>query len=210
MKLQMLRDRATDEASSESMSNLIDELTVVQRLIGDIIDATRANTGKVQLQLRREDLRRVIQAALSSCRSQIDSRTQVVHVFMPDVPLYVNIDDARMRQVFVNLIQNSAKFTRHGGSIWIKVASEANEAVVKIEDNGIGIRPDVLPSIFDLFVQAEFTDERAEGSLGIGLSVVRDLTTMHGGTVQVRSDGVGKGAEFVVRLPLARGEQTEV
>jgi signal transduction histidine kinase len=125
---------------------------------------------------------------------------------MASEPLIVEADELRMRQVFVNLIQNAAKFTRHGGTIWVKVTVESGEAVIKVEDNGVGISPDVLPYIFDLFVQAEFT-KRENAGLGIGLSVVKDVTMLHGGSVGVRSDGIGKGSEFVVRLPLAAGEQ---
>jgi len=108
-----------------------------------------------------------------------------------------------MKQVFVNLLQNAVKFTKNGGTIWVKVSVEAAEALVKVEDSGIGISPEVLPHIFDLFTQAEFAGDRKSEGLGIGLSVVKDLTQLHGGTVQVRSDGIGKGAEFAVRLPLA-------
>jgi signal transduction histidine kinase len=115
----------------------------------------------------------------------------------------VDVDAVRMRQVFVNLIQNAAKYTENGGTIWVKASIEAAQAVVKIEDNGIGISPDVLPNIFDLFTQAEFAGDRTAEGLGIGLSVVKDLTQLHGGSVQVRSDGLGKGSEFTVRLPLA-------
>jgi signal transduction histidine kinase len=109
--------------------------------------------------------------------------------------------------VLVNLIQNAGAFTRHGGTIWVKVSLEANEAVVKVEDNGVGISPEMLPHIFDLFTQAEFAGDRRGAGLGIGLSVVKDLTTLHGGSVQVRSDGIGKGSEFTIRIPLAPGEE---
>jgi signal transduction histidine kinase len=130
-------------------------------------------------------------------------RTHNLNVILPIAPLMVDVDAVRMRQVFVNLIQNATNYTKNGGTIWVKAGVEAAEAVVKVEDNGIGISPEVLPHIFDMFTQAEFVGDKADVGMGIGLSVVKDLTQLHGGSVQVRSDGIGKGSEFTVRLPLA-------
>jgi two-component system CheB/CheR fusion protein len=125
-----------------------------------------------------------------------------LHILAPDTPIMVDVDADRARQIFMNLIQNAANFTRNGGTIWLKVSLEEREGVVKVEDNGVGISPELLPHIFELFTQAEFSSERTDVGLGIGLSVVRDLTRLHGGSVQVRSDGIGKGSEFTVRFPL--------
>jgi len=172
-------------------------------MIDDLIDVTRISAGKVNLENQCQDLRPIVDSAVESCRPTIDSRTQHLHVILPSAPLLVDVDAARMKQVFVNLLQNAVKFTKNGGTIWVKVSVEAAEALVKVEDSGIGISPEVLPHIFDLFTQAEFAGDRKSEGLGIGLSVVKDLTQLHGGTVQVRSDGIGKGAEFAVRLPLA-------
>jgi signal transduction histidine kinase len=179
------------------------EVTTMRRMVDDLIDVTRVSAGKVNLEMQCQDLRPVVEAAVASCRPSIDMRTHTLNVIVPIAPLQVDIDAVRMRQVFVNLIQNAASFTKNGGTIWVKVGVEAAEAVVKIEDSGIGISPDVLPHIFDMFTQAEFVGDRSDAGLGIGLSVVKDLTQLHGGSVQVRSDGIGKGSEFTVRLPLA-------
>jgi two-component system CheB/CheR fusion protein len=119
----------------------------------------------------------------------------------------VEADEQRMRQVFINLIENAVKFSRERGTIWVKVALEANEAIMKVEDNGAGISPEALPTIFELFTQVETCDQRRNTGLGIGLSVVKALTTLHGGSVQVRSDGLGKGSDFTVRLPLAPADR---
>jgi PAS domain S-box-containing protein len=186
----------------ETAATLKSELATMRRMIDDLIDVTRVSAGKVQLDKKCQDLRPVIEAAVATCRPNIDTRTHHLNVIIPSAPMLVDLDGVRMRQVFVNLIQNSAKYTENGGTIWIKASVEAGEAVVKIEDNGIGISPDLLPNIFDLFTQAEFAGDRAAEGLGIGLSVVKDLTQLHGGSVQVRSDGLGKGSEFTVRLPL--------
>lgn len=183
------------------------EIAVMRRLIDDLLEATRLGHGKVQLDRHCWDVRQIIESAVAICQPKIDSRTQMLHVAMAKLPLVVKADEVRLRQVFVNLIQNAANFTRHGGTIWVKVSLEANEAVVKVEDNGVGISPEMLPHIFDLFTQAEFAGEQADAGLGIGLSVVKDITALHGGSVQVRSDGIGKGSEFTVRLPLADGEE---
>jgi signal transduction histidine kinase len=136
----------------------------------------------------------------------INERTHDLHQFLPDVPIEVDADPVRLRQVFVNLIENAAKYTQYGGTIRIKVTTEGDEAVVRVQDDGVGIPPEVMPHIFDLFTQAEFAT-RSQGGLGIGLSVVKDTVALHGGSVQATSDGLGKGSEFTVRLPLPGSEQ---
>jgi PAS domain S-box-containing protein len=207
MSMGLLKYAGNDaEAVADAAAIIERELGTIRRMVDDLIDATRASTGKVQLDLRRQDIRPIVDAAIEVCRPKIDSRTHNLNVILPHAAVEVEVDADRMRQVFVNLLQNAADFTKNGGTIWIKVSVEAAEAVVKFEDNGIGISPDVLPHIFELFTQAEFAGDRAEPGLGIGLSVVKDLTLLHGGSVQVRSDGIGKGAEFAVRLPLTCGD----
>jgi signal transduction histidine kinase len=120
---------------------------------------------------------------------------------LPDIPIRLEADPTRLRQVLVNLVENAAKYTEYGGTIWVKATVEGDEAVVRVQDTGVGIPPEVMPHIFDLFTQAEFAN-RSQGGLGIGLSVVKDYVSLHGGTVQAASDGLGKGSEFTVRLPL--------
>jgi two-component system CheB/CheR fusion protein len=175
----------------------------MRRLIEDVFDATRARTGKVTLEKRVQPLAPIIESAVEMCRPQIDANTQKLNVLLPAPPILVEVDADRLRQVFINLLQNAAKFTKDGGTIWVKLTLEGRDAVAKVEDNGVGISPEQLPQIFDLFTQAEVGASRYEGGLGIGLSVVKELVALHGGTVQVRSDGVGKGSEFSVRLPVA-------
>lgn len=203
----LVRIAGSDQKVLENAATTIErEVGAMRRMVDDLIDLTRANVGKVQLEKACQDLRPIVGAAVETCRPQIDMRTHNLNVILPTAPLEVDVDAMRMRQVFVNLIQNATNFTKNSGTIWVKVSVEAAEAVVKIEDNGIGISPDVLPHIFDLFTQAEFAGERSTAGLGIGLSVVKDLAQLHGGSVQVRSDGIGKGSEFTVRLPMASCE----
>jgi PAS domain S-box-containing protein len=188
---------------------LIDrQLEAIRRLVDDLLDITRLNVGKVQLELREENLADIIRAAVETCQPRIDERTHEVHLILGNEPVFVQADALRLQQVFVNLIENAVKYTKHGGTIWVKLLVDGHEAVIKVEDTGIGISPEVLPRIFDLFTQAEFAKAQSGQGLGIGLSVVKDITRLHGGSVQVRSDGIGKGSEFTVRLPLAGVDQT--
>jgi PAS domain S-box-containing protein len=204
-----LLEVGADDAESISIvrQTLAHELAAMGRMIDDLLDVTRVSAGKVQLQRTRIDVRKIVLSAADVCRPKADERGLILHVLMSDSPMIVDADEVRMRQVVVNLLQNAVKFSREGGTIWVKVSLEANEAVIKVEDNGLGIAPDALPNIFDLFTQAGAEDRHTNVGLGIGLSVVKDLTTLHGGSVQVRSDGLGKGSEFTVRLPLAPGEE---
>jgi two-component system CheB/CheR fusion protein len=207
MSLELLKIAGDDPKSvRQAVTTIESELGTMRRLVDDLIDVTRVGTGKVHLEKMCQDLRPIVSAAIETCRPNTDSHSHRLHVILPHAPLLVDVDAARMKQVFVNLIQNAAKYTKNGGTIWVKVSVEAAEAVVKIEDNGIGISPDMLPHIFELFTQAEFASDRPEAGLGIGLSVVKDLTQLHDGSVQVRSDGIGKGSEFTVRLPMANCE----
>jgi signal transduction histidine kinase len=199
--------RDDPEAITIVRQTLAHELGAMSRMIDDLLDATRLNAGKLQLQKERVDARTIVAGAVATCRAKIEERGLLLHVITAESPLIVEADEVRMRQVFVNLIENAVKFSRDRGTIWVKVSLEANEVLMKVEDNGAGISAEALPTIFELFTQVETGDKRANAGLGIGLSVVKALTTLHGGSVQVRSDGLGKGSEFTVRLPLAPGEQ---
>ena len=179
------------------------QVEFLSRLVHDLLEVTRAGTGKIQLKKEIIPIQDAISAAVDACRPAVDLQTHDFDVIMPDAPIFIEADRARLQQVFVNLIENACKYTQYGGRIWIKATVEGNDAIMKVEDNGIGISPEVMPLIFDLFTQAEFDVGRRKEGLGIGLSVVRDLVTLHGGSVHVRSDGIGKGSEFTVRLPLS-------
>lgn len=201
---EILKHNPDDQESRDFAIGAIErQAEFSRRLIEDLIDLTRLQRGKLRLNLKPLDLREVIQSAADCCRPLVDQKRHSLHLILGPGPVVVHADPDRLQQVFVNLIQNAAKYTYDEGDIWVKLLLDGREVTVKVEDNGRGISSDVLPRIFDLFTQAEFAEEYAPGGLGIGLSVVKDLVRLHGGSVQVRSDGEGKGSEFFVRLPLA-------
>jgi PAS domain S-box-containing protein len=199
--------QAADLLSGGNVTNLPFALSVIQRqvlfmrkLIDDLLDVTRFATGKLQLQLQPVNLIEILQAAVETSRAAVDQRRQNLQLILPASAVMVPGDATRLQQVFVNLIDNAAKYSQPGGHIWVKLYLEGEDAVVRVEDDGIGIAPDMLPRIFDLFTQAEEVSET--GGLGIGLAVVKNVVALHNGVVQVRSDGLGKGSEFTVRLPM--------
>lgn len=189
-------------------------LDIIQRNVGfiarmadDLEHAMRAKVGKLTLHLESLCLQDELQAAVDIARARADYSPRHIEMLMPTgAPILVEGDRLRVQQVFVNLIGNAIKFTSAGGHIWVKSTIEATHAVVRIEDDGAGIAPEMLQGIFRMFTQAERTDEPSEGSagLGIGLALVKELVEMHGGSVQAMSDGLGKGAQFTVRLPLTQ------
>jgi PAS domain S-box-containing protein len=172
------------------------------RLVDDLLDVARINQQKLQLRRQRVDLRGVLDQAAETTRPLIDSRAHDFAVHLPSEPLDVDADVTRLVQVFANLINNAAKFSARGGRIGLTARREGNEAVVSVEDNGVGIPPEMLPNVFEMFVQVDRSLERSESGLGIGLTLVKRLVQMHGGLVQARSEGAGRGSEFTVRLPL--------
>jgi PAS domain S-box-containing protein len=179
------------------------QLQTMRRLLDDITDATQASTGRLKLKRERLDLRDIILRALETMRPAIQSRRHIVNEVLLPVPIPVTVDHDRLQQVLRNLIDNAVKYTAPGGIIGIEATMEGSEAVIKIEDNGVGVAADMQTDIFDLFTRAANPEDVDERGLGIGLSLVKNLVVQHGGTVQVRSNGLGKGSEFTVRLPLA-------
>jgi PAS domain S-box-containing protein len=177
------------------------QVNFIQRLVDDLLEATRASAGKVELKRSRLLLQDVIQASIETVRPLLERHSHSLDLLTPG-PIYIDGDMMRLQQVFTNLLTNAAKYTRDGGKVWIKVTTEDTEAVVRVEDNGIGIAPDMLLHIFELFAQVR-TPAHSDGGLGIGLSLVKELVNLHGGSVQANSDGIGTGSVFTVRLPLA-------
>ena len=179
------------------------------RLLDDLLDLSRITTGKMFLNKRPVSVREFVELAVESGRPQIDARGQRLTVDLPAEPQYVDGDPAPLAQVFSNLINNASKFTPANGTIDV-VAKRRDDAVaIRVIDSGIGIGTDLLPHIFEMFTQEYRSLAHSRGGLGIGLTVVRDLVEMHGGTVEVHSGGSGQGSEFVVMLPLLSGLQSE-
>ncbi len=200
--LTMLGDHTHSESPIFEMTATIKrQVEFMQRMIVDLLEATSTATGKVELRREAIVLQDVIRWSLESTRISVASRQQTLNQFVTAVPITLKADPLCLRQVFCNLIENAAKYTPSGGMIAVKVSVEGDEAVVRIQDTGNGIAPEVMPHIFDLFTQVETNRDNASG-LGIGLSVVKDKIGLHGGSIQATSDGLGKGSEFTVRLPL--------
>jgi CheY-like chemotaxis protein/two-component sensor histidine kinase len=173
------------------------------RLVDDLLDVSRIGRGKIDLRRQRVDLAEVVRSAVEISRPQVEAGRHELTVRLPDEPLRVDGDPVRLAQVVANLLNNSSKYTPEGGQIVLTVGREGTEAVVRVRDNGIGIPPEKLPHVFEMFAQVDPHQERAQGGLGIGLTLVRSLVEMHGGMVTAHSAGPGRGSEFVVRLPLA-------
>ena len=173
------------------------------RLVDDLLDVSRITRGKVELRRQPLDLRDVVQNAMESSRPLIEGRQHNLQLAMPSQPLPLDGDITRLEQVAGNLLRNAAKYTDPGGEIHVSAFAVDGEAVLCVRDNGQGIAPELLPRVFDLFVQGEQGLDRTGAGLGIGLTLVRSLVEMHGGRVFVRSEGQGKGTEFEVRLPMS-------
>lgn len=172
----------------------------MSRLINDLLDVARINEGKLQLSIRPEDLGEIVLSTIGAVRPLIEAQGHRLEVSLPPAPLPLAVDRTRLEQVLVNLLMNSAKYTPAGGKIWLTVEREADELVMRVQDNGKGLEREVLPHVFALFAQAQ---TGSQGGLGIGLSLVRGIVEMHGGRVAAFSAGPGCGSEFVVHLPAA-------
>lgn len=172
------------------------------RLVDDLLDVSRITRGKVELRKVRLDLAAVMARAVEGVRPFLEDRQHHLEVSPPAEALELDADPARIEQVLANLLNNAAKYTPPGGHIGLSAVREGDEAVIRVRDDGIGIRADVIGHIFDLFQQADRVPGRVSEGLGIGLSLVRSLVEMHGGTVEASSAGADRGSEFVVRLPV--------
>jgi PAS domain S-box-containing protein len=202
--VQLLRLRRPDDPDLTYPVMLIErQVEFLRRLVDDLLDVTRIGAGKIELKKERVRLGELLARVVESCRARAEERRHQMELILPAGAIVVEADPSRLQQVFLNLVTNAVKYTPEGGRVWVKATMEGREAVVDVEDTGLGISPEMLPKIFDLFTQEEESRYRSEGGLGIGLSLVKSLVTLHGGTVQVRSGGKGKGSQFTVRLPLA-------
>jgi signal transduction histidine kinase len=177
------------------------QLEQMTRLVDDLLDISRISRGKLTITRDLIDLRATLAEAVEASRPLIDTRQHLLSVSVPDEELPVRGDSSKLRQIFVNLLNNAAKYSPPGGPIWLSGKRIEKTIEVRVRDRGIGIAHEQLPHVFDLFAQAPQGARQAMGGLGIGLSLVRDLTELHGGTAEARSDGLGTGSEFIVRLP---------
>jgi PAS domain S-box-containing protein len=200
--LNLMRIKSAGDSTQEWSRNVIDrQLTQLTRLVDDLLDVGRIASGKITLHKEPVEINAAVLRAVESVQPLADARGHTLEVRLARDPLLVDGDLARLSQVVLNLLNNAIKYTPDGGRIEVEVAREAELAMVRVKDTGIGIGADLIPRVFDLFVQGERALDRAEGGLGIGLTLVKRLVMLHGGDVLARSEGRGRGSEFVVRLP---------
>jgi PAS domain S-box-containing protein len=204
--LEIMRLRSRNDPTLKRAMDIVErQVQHMTRLVDDLLDISRIIRGKVQLKKEPLDLNTIIIRALETSQPFIENRQHQLSVSLPREPLWVEGDPARLEQILVNLLNNAAKYTEPGGRIWLTCTQEGEEAVIRIRDTGIGIPSEMLLRIFDLFTQASQSLDRSQGGLGIGLTLVRSLVQMHGGSVSAFSEGLGRGSEFVVRLPVLSG-----
>ncbi len=179
----------------------------LSRLVDDLMDVSRISTGKIELRRQRVDLGTVARRAVDAARSSIDARGLALELEIPRETVCVDADPTRLEQVLWNLLSNAAKYSNPGGTIRLSAAREGDDAVVRVADTGIGIEPAMLPTVFEMFVQAGDLGHRTEGGLGLGLSLVKSLVELHGGRVEAASAGRGEGSAFTVRLPASSASE---
>ena len=207
--LEILRLRGNDpEIAAKARDMMQRQLTQMVRLVDDLLDVSRITTGKLDVRKEKVTLQDVIRSAVETARPFIDLQRHSFEQRLPAEPLRVLADSTRLAQVFSNLLNNAAKYTPAGGRIELEAEREHGDAVVRVRDNGIGIDPDMLPRIFEMFVQADRSLERTQAGLGVGLTLARRLVELHGGALAVESPGQGRGSVFTVRIPLAEGAET--
>jgi two-component system, sensor histidine kinase len=200
--VQLLQRRAPDPAT-ERMSSVIDrQVDTIARVIEDLLEVTRLARGKMSLERRTIDLRAVVADYLRTVRLRSDTRSRRISSRLPTEPLMAEVDPVRFEQIVGNLVTNALKYTPPPGAVHLTLERDGDTAVLCVEDEGIGLEPNQLATIFEAFTQVESARELSQGGLGLGLPLVRSLVEMHGGTVTARSDGPGKGSVFEVRLPL--------
>jgi nitrogen-specific signal transduction histidine kinase/CheY-like chemotaxis protein len=196
-------ERAND-GELQAYCDLIEKETMhINRLLGDLLDSSRITQGKLSLHKECMNLITAVNRAIEASRPALEEARHKLTVHLPSEPLTVEADPMRLTQVFSNLLNNAAKFTDPGGDISVSVERQANLGRVRVTDCGIGIAPELMPKIFDMFVQGETVTERTHGGLGLGLTLAQDIVQLHGGSIEARSDGMGQGSEFIVSLPLS-------
>jgi len=209
--LQVLRLTVGNNGQATSAYDMMDrQLGQMVRLIDDLLDVSRITRGKIELKRERIDLVSVVNQAVEAVRPLCDNMGHHLAVDLPPKSLYLQGDPTRLAQVVGNLLTNACKFTEQGGKIGVKLEHDDTHGIIRVRDNGVGINPDQLPRIFEMFTQLDATLERSQGGLGIGLSLAKTLVEMHDGTIEAHSTGMGQGSEFIVRLPLLSDRVTPV
>jgi len=199
--LHLLRmvDRSS-EAAEQARAMMERQMSHLVRLVDDLLEVSRITRGKLDLRRESVELAGIVGSAVDTSRPVIEAAGHTLQVDLPPETITLNADPVRLAQVLANLLNNAAKYTPQGGTIRLQVRREGGDALISVRDSGVGIAPDMLERVFDMFTQLDST--RAQGGLGIGLTLAKSLVELHGGRIQAESGGAGKGSEFVVRLPL--------
>ena len=208
--LQIMKMPGTNSAMIGQARDMAErQVQHMARLLDDLLDVSRISRGKIELRKEVLDLTAAVNRSAEAVRPLFEERQHELIVSLPPASLRVEADPTRLEQVVTNLLNNAAKYTDPGGKVWVTAQHAGSEVVLRVRDTGIGIAPDMLPKVFDLFVQAERRLDRSQGGVGIGLTLVKKLVEMHGGRVEASSAGPGRGSEFVVRLPAADDPRAE-
>jgi PAS domain S-box-containing protein len=209
--LNILRLMSQSDPTVEQVGQMMErQVNHMVRLVDDLLEVSRITRGKIELRLELVELAGVVRTAVETSQPLISGAGHQLAVSLPPEPLTVSADPVRLSQIISNLLNNAAKYTEAGGQIWLTIRREDNWVDISVRDTGIGIAPEMLPNVFQLFTQIDRHSGRAQGGLGIGLTLVKSLTEMHGGEVRAHSDGLGQGSEFVIRLPLAARQAADV
>lgn len=192
---------STDPRVHKAADTILAQVGVLERLTSDLMDVSRLQHRKLDLQLSEFDVRALLEDEASGQRLPATAKDITLQTLLPAQPLPIVADATRLRQAVSNLLVNAIKYTPAGGMVWLKATQEAQDIVIRVQDTGIGVAPDVLPRIFGLFTQESRASDLVPGGLGVGLAIVAQIAELHGGVAQARSDGAGKGSEFTLRLP---------
>jgi two-component system CheB/CheR fusion protein len=206
--LNVMRLKGGDAESVRAASQMMErQVGLMVRLVDDLLDVSRIDQGRIELRKGRTELAAIVRQSVEAARSLVQAMQHDLTITLPSQPLHLDADPARLAQVVGNLLSNACKFTEKRGRIRLTVEQEGERAVVRVQDNGIGIAPEQLGRIFDMFMQVDTSLERSVSGLGVGLTLVKKLVEMHGGSVEAHSAGIGQGSEFVLRLPLREASE---
>ncbi|CAG1012489.1 two-component system, OmpR family, sensor histidine kinase VicK [Burkholderiaceae bacterium] len=202
--LYLLNSAKSDEASRNRARDILErQMQHIVRLVDDLLDVSRIGRGMIELRREIIDIQEALSRGVETAQPTIEAHGHQLRISLPEAALWIDGDLVRLGQVIANLLTNAAKYTSGPGTIDVTVSRDGDAAVISVRDAGIGIAPEMLPRVFDLFVQADRSLARSQGGLGIGLTLVRRLVALHGGSVSAHSEGLGHGSEFIVRLPAA-------
>ncbi len=203
LELMRLQEADTVDDQTRTLRGMMErQVRQMTHLVDDLLDVSRITSGKIALRKQRLNVAEVVNSAVETSRPLLQAARHELTVTLPSFALFIEGDMTRLAQVLANLLANSAKYTPEGGHIWVTAHREGHDAVIRVRDNGMGIPTDMLPQVFEMFAQVDRNLGRSQGGLGIGLTLVRSFVEMHGGNIEARSDGPGRGSEFIVRLQL--------